>query len=139
MGAFVLLMPHHVKTLQICKEHCDKLMVLINDDNYIIKKKGCLPLTAFERRNILLELECVDSVSIVPDQDMKRFVDEFYSRFIENSSENTLTIFHSHELRDKKVMHLPGADYANEVIILNDMGGTSVSRVFDIIREAKDE
>jgi glycerol-3-phosphate cytidylyltransferase-like family protein len=137
MGCFALLMPHHVKTLQVCREHCDTLIVLINDDDYTIKKKGCLPLTAMERREILLELGCVDSVKIVSDPDLDRYAEDFFERCIKDS-ENSLIVFHSHELKHTQVAHLPGAGYADEIMMIENMNGTSVSDVFRAIKGSKD-
>jgi cytidyltransferase-like protein len=135
MGAFTLLMPHHVETLRRCKEHCDELIVLINNDAYIQKKKGCVPLNAYERRNILLTIKYVDSVVIVGDPDMEQFVEQLYNRTIALKPDNDIIIFHSHEL-EKAATSLPGAKWAAEIMVINELGGPSVSHVFNRIRYA---
>jgi rfaE bifunctional protein nucleotidyltransferase chain/domain len=64
-GVFSLLHVGHVRLLQFAREQGDWLIVAINGDESATVVKHRHPvMTAMERREILLALECVDQVEI---------------------------------------------------------------------------
>ena len=66
-GCFDRLHPGHVRFLQASKALGNKLVVLLNSDEYILKHKSDrLPLFCFDERKELLEaLCCVDEVKLL--------------------------------------------------------------------------
>ncbi len=73
-GGFDPLHIGHVRMFQEAKKLGDELVVIINNDNWLRKKKGATFMNELERKEIIEALSCVDKVIITkhtPDtQDM---------------------------------------------------------------------
>jgi len=52
----------HVRMLKKAKKLGDKLVLILNNDNWLKKKKGHAFMPEYERKEILKELGCVDKV-----------------------------------------------------------------------------
>lgn len=63
-GGFDPIHIGHVRLFQQAKDLGDKLIVVINNDNWLRKKKGKAFMPEKERKEIIEALECVDQVII---------------------------------------------------------------------------
>lgn len=61
-GCFEILHAGHVKMLESARKLGDRLVVLVNDDSYMVRVKGHCYVPLMERIAVLMGLECVDSV-----------------------------------------------------------------------------
>jgi len=61
-GCFEILHAGHVKMLESARKLGDRLVVLVNDDSYMVRVKGHCYVPLMERVAVLMALECVDSV-----------------------------------------------------------------------------
>lgn len=52
----------HVRMFEEAKKYGDTLVVILNNDNWLMKKKGHVFMPQEERKEILLALRCVDAV-----------------------------------------------------------------------------
>ena len=70
-GGFDPLHSGHIKLLKAAKEysHYDKLIVGLNSDEWLVRKKGKAFQTWKDRANILYNLKCVDDVLPFDDKD----------------------------------------------------------------------
>lgn len=59
-GGFDPIHIGHIRMFQEAKKLGDKLIVIINNDNWLMKKKGYVFMPQEERREIIEALECVD-------------------------------------------------------------------------------
>lgn len=65
-GCFDILHPLHLQYLNKCKRECDKLIVLLDTDAYIYKRKGVYPTMNEDDRAYLLQgLKTVDTVIMI--------------------------------------------------------------------------
>ncbi|MEK7604090.1 MAG: adenylyltransferase/cytidyltransferase family protein [Patescibacteria group bacterium] len=63
-GGFDPIHIGHVRMMQNAKKLGDKLVVILNNDNWLIKKKGYFFMPQEERKEIIEALGCVDEVFI---------------------------------------------------------------------------
>src|SRR3989344_1567647 len=63
-GGFDPIHIGHVRMMQKAKKLGDKLVVILNNDNWLVKKKGYFFMPQEERKEIIEALECVDEVFI---------------------------------------------------------------------------
>jgi cytidyltransferase-like protein len=68
-GGFDPLHTGHINLLESASAHCDKLIVLCNSDEWLIKKKGRYFLPFEERSTIVDRMHMVDNVYGVDDSD----------------------------------------------------------------------
>lgn len=68
-GYFDPLHHGHVELFKLSKKLGDCLIVVINNDNQTMQKKGYVFMPAEEKAKIIIELECVDEVFISIDED----------------------------------------------------------------------
>ena len=61
-GGFDPIHSGHIEYLKSAKEHGDKLIVALNSDNWLEKKKGKPFMTFNERKSILESIQYVDEV-----------------------------------------------------------------------------
>ncbi len=61
-GGFDPLHIGHVRLFQEARKLGDELVVILNNDNWLMKKKGCVFMSQEERKEILEALEAVDRV-----------------------------------------------------------------------------
>lgn len=63
-GGFDPIHIGHVRLFKEAKKLGDKLTVILNNDNWLTKKKGFVFMSQDERKEIIESLSCVDSVVI---------------------------------------------------------------------------
>jgi D-beta-D-heptose 7-phosphate kinase/D-beta-D-heptose 1-phosphate adenosyltransferase len=68
-GGFDPLHVGHVEYLQMAKALGDKLVVIVNSDEFLVRKKGYAFMPLQERMQIVAALACVDEVVACIDQD----------------------------------------------------------------------
>ncbi len=68
-GGFDPLHYGHIQLIQSAKKLGDRLVVIINNDEFLIRKKGFYFMTARERARIVNEVKGVDEVFISNDKD----------------------------------------------------------------------
>ena len=61
-GGFDPLHVGHVRMMQEAKKLGDKLVVILNNDNWIQTKKGCVFMNQKERKELIESIGCVDEV-----------------------------------------------------------------------------
>lgn len=91
-GCFDLIHPGHLSLLKTAKSHCDKLFVGINSDQSIKRIKGDdRPIQDQQTRaNILLALECVDTVVIFDEDDPLEIINELKPDVLFKGSDYTI-------------------------------------------------
>lgn len=68
-GGFDPLHYGHIQLIQSAKKLGDELVVIINNDNFLIRKKGYYFLSQHDRARIVQEIKGVDTVYISDDED----------------------------------------------------------------------
>jgi len=68
-GGFDPLHVGHVEYLEHAKSLGDKLIVIVNTDDFLLKKKGYAFMPLAERVKIVQALRCVDEVMVCIDKD----------------------------------------------------------------------
>lgn len=63
-GGFDPIHVGHIRYIQAARELGDKLVVILNNDNWLMKKKGFVFMTAAERAEVLRAIRGVDEVII---------------------------------------------------------------------------
>lgn len=63
-GGFDPIHAGHIRLFKEAKKLGDKLVVILNNDNWLTKKKGFVFIPQQERKEIIEELSCVDKVLI---------------------------------------------------------------------------
>lgn len=63
-GGFDPVHVGHIRYLQEAKKLGDRLVVILNNDHWLVNKKGFAFMPQEERKEVLLALECVDEVVI---------------------------------------------------------------------------
>lgn len=132
-GCWTLLHKGHIWCLKECKKYCDYLIVLTNDDNYIMKKKGSVPITLHDRIYIIKELRCVDEVHSFKQNTETIWVADFKKNrlYQEFGKDAKLIVFHSSELINR--VRVPGCDEADEIVFIRK-AGQSVTKMYNEIR-----
>lgn len=64
----------HLLSFQAAKKLGDKLIVVIDGDGYLIKKKGAVFMPIEDRIAIIKELKCVDDVIVMGDGDLSETI-----------------------------------------------------------------
>ena len=68
-GGFDPLHSGHINLLESAAAHGDKLVVLVNSDDWLTRKKG-RPFMPFEERSLIIQrMDMVDNVYAVDDED----------------------------------------------------------------------
>ena len=117
-GCYTLFHGGHFWMLEECGKQCDYLIALTNNDEYVVGKKGFVPLPAEERRLILSCHKYVKEAHIFNGKNEDDWINDFYHsvltrRFGRNS---VLHVFHSEELKGDT--WLPGEAYSDKIIFI---------------------
>lgn len=67
-GGFDIIHPGHIRMIKGA-QNFGRVIIILNSDDWIIKKKGIVMMPWHERKEILLALKGVDSVEPVDDRD----------------------------------------------------------------------
>lgn len=135
-GSFTLLTPGHIWMFNQCKKLCDYLIVLCNEDRYILRKKGVVPIDINGRQAILRSLRPIDEVGT-----FKGFSEEFWIREFKETrlrkefgNDVKLIVFHSMEFFGRS--YVPAEFVADEIVFIHRIPG-STTEIFDTIRSTK--
>lgn len=118
----------HVELFKLSKKLGDHLIVIINNDNQTIQKKGYCFMPAEEKAKIISEFACVDSVFISIDQDQPQ------CRTLEYLKPHIFTKGgdrYVHEIPEAPICRLHG-------IVIIDGVGTKVQSSSDLIKKARE-
>lgn len=137
-GTFTLYHAGHAWMLERCRHQCDYLIVLINDDDYVRRKKGVVPITAEERAIIIKSHWAVKEVFIFSGDTEHEWLQNFKkARFYEQFGRGThMRMFHSEELKEQE--NIPGEGVVDSIMFMPKQSSpitTSVSKIFEIIRD----
>jgi cytidyltransferase-like protein len=132
-GCFTLITAGHIKCLEWIKKRCDYLIVIINDDKYIRTKKGCVPISAHERKKILESIKYIDEVHIYSGFNEHMWLHIFKDKkFSERFGNAKMILFHSAEASQKTF--IPGHNIVDQIVIVPDFTNlTSTSNIFSTI------
>lgn len=130
-GTFTLLTKGHVDCLDFCKQYCDKLIVVINDDKYLKNKKGFVAVPLEERCRIVKAIRYVDYVipySEPNEEEIIKTICEEWRREYEDISEPlTITIFHALETHNKDFV--PGRGIVDDIVFCPNTESSSTSDI----------
>lgn len=136
-GTFTLLGPQHIWALNECKRYCDYLIVLTNSDSYIQRKKGCVPISLWDRMYILRNIKCIDMVDTFTGDTEDKWIEAFYKNRLEKDfgKEAKLVVFHSDEMEGQK--KVPGEKWTDDIIYIPKIHSPikmSTTKIFETIR-----
>ena len=88
-GGFDVLHAGHIKIITEAKKQCDKLILAINDDAYLTRRKGPgRPVNTLENRAIVLAaLEAVDAVTVFHEENPLKLIEKIRPDVFVNGSE----------------------------------------------------
>ena len=98
-GGFDPIHSGHISYMKSAKDIGDHLIVALNSDEWLIRKKKKAFMNIEERKNILLNIECVDEVITFNDDDSGSCIDALEK--IKNKYPNEKIIFCNGGDRDK--------------------------------------
>ena len=101
-GCFTLFHMGHIWAIQECAKQVDHLVILTNEDKYIERKKGCVPIDLESRMYMLKNIKGVDEVSTFEGFNEHWWISEFRARRLKSEFGKSaeLIVFHSDELRN---------------------------------------
>lgn len=134
-GVFRILLVHHLVMLQECAKHCDYLVLLTNNDEYIKEKKGIVPIRLQDRLEILQGIKYVDEVGSFDGPSEEDWIKNFKENrlYKEFGKDAKLIVFHSSELKGQE--HVPGQGIVDEVIFIDHIKSESTSQVIERIKK----
>lgn len=135
-GCFTLLHAGHVWCINECAKHCQHLIVLTNDDDYIKRKKGNVPVSLKDRLYILDNLNKVSETSFFSEDNEDTWIKDFKERrlYQEFGIDASLIVFHSDELQGS--LWVPGQEYADQIIFIPKVARTeSVTKIYEDIKK----
>lgn len=138
-GAWSLWHAGHTWCIQECKKYCTYLIILANDDNYILNKKGICPINLEDRLYIISNIKGVDEVGYFSEQTEHNWIKDFKEKRFHKEFKNAkLIVFHSDELKDWPKENLPGYGLSDEIIFIDKINRSeSVTKIFSEIRKQK--
>jgi D-beta-D-heptose 7-phosphate kinase/D-beta-D-heptose 1-phosphate adenosyltransferase len=120
-GGFDPLHSGHIKYLKEAAKYGDKLVVGLNSDEWLVRKKNKPFMTWLERASILLELECVDEVIGFNDSDGSA-IDAINFLLQEN---NYVIFANGGDRSDSNIPELSYYEVNNNVEFVFGIGGTN--------------
>ncbi len=129
-GCMSILHYGHLWCFEQCKKYCDKLIVLLNDDEYIQNKKGFVPIALAERMALVKALKPVDDV----DWFSGLYETEKIRQIKDENPDHKIIVFHSEETRKKD--YIPGEEIVGKenIIFIPRIPG-STTELIDKIRK----
>jgi D-beta-D-heptose 7-phosphate kinase/D-beta-D-heptose 1-phosphate adenosyltransferase len=130
-GGFDPIHSGHIAYLKAAKELGDQLVVGLNSDNWLTKKKG-RPFMSWEERNIVLkELKCVDFVLDFDDSDGSAI--SFIKYMLEHTNPQSQLIFANGGDRTKD--NIPEMQIVNpRLVFAFEVGGTKTASSSDFLQ-----
>ena len=137
-GVFSLIHAGHIQCIQDCRKYCDYLILLTNEDKYVMNKKGCVPIELDDRKYILEHIKGVDEVHSYEGFNEHFWVATFKSFRLheEFGADAKLVMLHTAELKNE--IWVPGRNIADEIVFIERTERrASVSEIFEKIRKSK--
>jgi len=132
-GCFSLLHAGHIFALRYAASRVDYLIVLTNDDKYVLKKKGSVPIPLKDRMSILAAIKYVNEVHWFPQSTEELWIGNFKScrLYADFGQDAKLVVFHTIELANSD--SVPAQSLADEIIFIPRID-SSVSDIFATIK-----
>ena len=128
-GTFTILTKAHVECLSFCKKYCDKLIVVLNDDEYLEKKKGFCAVPSEERKAVIEHLSSVDEVIVYSGPNEQEILNELREKY--SKDKYNLSIFHSVETHNKEF--IPGDGIADRLVFCPQYESSSTTDIMERI------
>jgi len=134
-GCFTILHPGHIFSFQEAKKECDYLIALTNTDEYLLRKKGCVPIPLADRITLLSSIKFIDEVGFYSGDTEEKWVENFKENrlYKEFNIAARLTLFHDPEVFG----NAPARTLADKIIYFPKTTH-SVSEIFKKIRGANE-
>lgn len=144
-GTFTLLTKGHVKCLEWCKGMCDWLIVIINEDDYLMKKKGYCAVPLRQRIAVVRGLRSVDLVmpyGKLTEHDLYKKLKKEYKAGLKDNKDAggrqrydklAFTVFHDAHTHEKEFV--PGEGVADRLVFCPDFDSMSTSDIMAVIAE----
>lgn len=127
-GVFTILTKGHVECLNFCKQYCDYLIVVVNDDDYLKEKKGFCAVAIEERIKVLESIKHVDCVISYSGNNEEEIVTQICDDWRGEEVESlTITIFHALETHNKDFV--PGRGIVDGIIFCPNFESSSTSDI----------
>ena len=136
-GAWSLWHAGHTWCIQKCREYCDYLIILANDDDYVLNKKGICPISLEDRLYIIKHVNGVNEVGYFSELTEHSWIENFKNNrlYKEFGKSANLIVFHSDELKNINKEKLPGYGIADEIVFIDKINRPqSVTKIFNQIR-----
>lgn len=129
-GTFTILTKGHIECLKFCKEHCDYLTVVINDDDYLVRKKGFCAVPLAERTAVLESIKYVDEVISYSGNNENEMVKAIAKKWKDTTQySNSIIIAMFHALGTHSKDSIPGSKYADRIIFCPNTESSSSSDI----------
>lgn len=127
-GCFDILHVGHVRYLEEAKKLGDVLIVGVNSDDSVksIKGENRPLLPEGERAEILAALECIDYITIFPDETPESLIERLKPDIHVKGGDYQLE-----DLPEAKVV----GSYGGEVVLLDEVEGKSTNLIIEKIKE----
>jgi D-beta-D-heptose 7-phosphate kinase/D-beta-D-heptose 1-phosphate adenosyltransferase len=131
-GGFDPIHVGHVRLMNSAKELGDKLIVVINNDNWLKKKKGYNFMSQVDRAEIISNLKCVDEVFLTlheencDDMSVCRELEQLKPDIFANGG-------------DRKEDNIPEYDLCNKlgISMVFNVGGEKLRSSSDLVKDAE--
>lgn len=133
-GCFTLLHHGHIWMIEECRRHCDYLILLTNNDGYIERKKGVVPISLLNRKKLLKSIYLVDEVHSFSEETEDNWIKYFKKSIMPMKFPGCkLVVFHSIDTKGKK--HVPGKELADKIVYIHKTIKISTTDIFNKIKE----
>jgi D-beta-D-heptose 7-phosphate kinase / D-beta-D-heptose 1-phosphate adenosyltransferase len=121
-GSFDLLHPGHLKLLETAQQHCDRLLVALDSDQAVERRKGASrPVqNQMARALVLASLNCVDAVVLVADHDPLELINSLRPDVLANADPCLAGAIESWGGRLLVVENLPGWSTTETILRLRE-------------------
>ncbi len=129
-GGFDPLHIGHLRMFQEAKSLGDYLIVILNSDNFLLKKKGYIFMPSQERKELIEGLSCVDEVVDSIDKD------QTVSLTISSICKDNHTYFFANGGDRSKPESIPESDICkkNNVQLIFNIGGEKIQSSSDLLK-----
>lgn len=133
-GGFDPLHYGHVLYMESAKKNCNHLVVGVNSDEWLIRKKGKVFMPFSERLRIIMALRCVDEATLFKDDDdtAKGIIE-----ICQNRDPQALLLFMNGG--DRTATNIPEMGYPGNVAFLFGVGGKKITSSSKLLADWEDE
>ena len=147
-GGFDPVHVGHIRMFKEAKKYCSKLVVIVNNDNWLVNKKGKPFMNEQERMDILVALDCVDFVMISTHRKMSDFKTKSIM-FDTSVTAELHKLIHDWQFivnefvfmngGDRKEGNIPEYDFCekNKIKMMFNIGGGKIQSSSDLVKKSK--